>query len=295
MWFVVVLVVCAPAALPDEHTAAEWAVVEDARDGILDRTGLLEAALILSSSGEGTQDVCLRTFEQIAESARRTASNERLPIAKVRRFVRLLHAEPRSGKFDPECASVEETLTTGLHNCVTSLILTLEFCRCERIAAHGVQQGSHVWLRVKGEGGGDVETTTLSTVQLEPGVSTPISDAQLLSRLLYNQARALHQQGKPANAAERLEWCLLVDPQFDAAERNLRIVMANWAIAAADAGRFSEAMAVTRRAMARFPDAPEFPRRASAIQKQWASWRRSTIRERSGESPVEPTEAVLTE
>jgi tetratricopeptide (TPR) repeat protein len=258
-------------ALAGPASADERSVVEDARDGKLEARGLLESAIALSGqSSMASSSEMLSRFADLCDSAKRFDAATRSDQAKTQFFLRQLHASLLRGRFDADCDTVEQAFQTGRHNCVTSLILALEFCRRQKIPATGMQKGHHVWLRVGDTAEGDLETTQLPVSNASRSGATIISDSQLLARLAYNQARSQHDKGSFAEAAKKLEWCLLIDPDFLPAERNLRIVLSNWVVSADNDSRFSEALAVSQRAVARFPEDAELRNHASDLQARWA-------------------------
>lgn len=256
----------------------ERSVVEDARDGKLEQHGLLESALLLSGKRQASnREAMLSRFGSLVESAKRQSTRNETDVTSVRRFITCLHAELLKGPFDADCDGVDRAFETGRYNCVTSLILALEFCRREKMTATAMQSRNHVWLRVGASEWMDIETTLLAvTDEMRLGAES-ISDAQLLARLLYNQARARHQQGAFEASAQRLEWCLLIDPSFTPAERNLRVVLGNWMAAAEADSQFSEAIAVNERAIARFHEDEELRQNADYLQERWAKWREEKV------------------
>jgi hypothetical protein len=292
MWPLILLNLLAPGVVEGENRAVELAVVEEARDGRMDRDRLLEAALTLSGQVDITKRAeYLVTIESITNAAKQDANASAPPRDLARRMIDAMHAKALRGFFDADCASVEEAFTTGRHNCVTSLILALELCRHEGISATAMQHEHHVWLRVGDTAEGDLETTKLAPRARSQKDVRPLSDAQLLSRLLYNQARNRHEQGDYRDAALRLEWCLAIDSEFEAAERNLRIVLGNWMTTAAEGRRFSEAMAVGAKALTQFPGDEGFERNAAFLQREWAAWRAENA---ASESSVEAGSSAVT-
>lgn len=248
-------------------------IIEDARDGELEDFNLLEAAITLSEIGEGEKKHALARFEQLVTMAKSGQNEAENGVLRARRFVSILHTELFQAQFDPECEDLKPALMHGKHNCVVSLIFTLEYCRRLGILAHAMQQENHVWLRVTEQGGGDVETTRLTIQPAMIANGRRLTDAQLLSRLIYNQARRRHNESHFEEATQRLEWCLQIDPAFESAERNLRIVLGNWTAAAAATGRFSEALAVNEKAIARFPADDSLTKNASFLKQEWQKWR----------------------
>ncbi len=273
MWFFIFIGLLAPEATLGDNSAAEMVIVEDARDGALEQSSLLEAALTLSgiANGQKSQEAVAR-FTQITSMARINTSVQASDHSKALQFVKQMHLDLLRGEFDPESDGLEEAFSEGKYNCVISLILALEFCRREGISAHAMQYENHVWLRVGENAAGDVETTKLQFNRDSLAHGTRITDVQLLTRLLYNQARRRHQQNRHDQAAQRLEWCLLIDPTFEPAVRNLRIVLGNWTAAATEDFRFSEAIAVNAKAMTRFPEDAALRQNAAYLKDQWAKW-----------------------
>lgn len=272
MWPILIMCLFAPGNVDDSATDAEWSVVRDARAGRIDRERVFEAGLTFSSAHQVMRSRYCELLDEVVRAASGTADAKAPPRESARRLIDAMHEKILRGPFDPDCSSIEEAFTTGRHNCVTSLILALEMCRRAGIPAKAMQHEHHVWLRVGDTRQGDLETTKVAPgIRNEADVQS-LSDAQLLCRLLYNQARNRHQQGDYAQAAQRLEWCLTIDPGFDVAERNLRIVLGNWTSTSIEAKRFSEASAVNRKALAKFPNDEAFERHAAYLQQEWADW-----------------------
>jgi hypothetical protein len=253
--------------------AAEMAVVADAQDGVLDNMGLLEASLAFSRVSATDRNKMRTTYSQLM------SGNEKSTLAGSRQaalFVEHLHRELLTGEFDPDCDGVDRAFVEGRYNCVTSLILSLEFCRRKKIPASAMQSENHVWLRIEGNSTVDLETTTLPQRFELLGAAQPLSDTQLLSRLLYNQARVSYSGEDVRDAVRRLEWALVIDPDFGPANRNLRIVLGNWIASAANHQRFSEAAAVAEQATARFPQDELLMQNAAFLELKWAEWRVQT-------------------
>ena len=273
MWFFIFIGLLAPESALRDNSSAEMVIVADARDGALEQSSLLDAALTLSGIAEGQKsEEAISRFAQISSAARSNAGDQASDHSKALQFVKQMHSDLLQGDFDAECDGLDVAFRDGKHNCVISLILALEFCRREGIPAQAMQHENHVWLRVGENAAGDVETTKLQVNRDSLALGTRISDVQLLTRLLYNQARRRHQQNHHDQAAQRLEWCLLIDPTFEPAMRNLRIVLGNWTAAAAEDFRFSEAIAVNAKALTRFPDDAALRQNAAYLKDQWAKW-----------------------
>lgn len=261
-------------ALPGFALADERIVVEDARDGVLEQRGLLESALELSGQlSTARRDTMLSRFLKVSNSTRKQLPRNTRDLSKARAFLKELHAELLPGAFDADCDGVEKAFESGRYNCVTTLILALEFCRREKISATGMQSGHHVWLRIGDHSDGDLETTRLDVREEDRVGGRRISDTQLLARLVYNQARVRHADRDFEEAVKRLEWCLLIDPGFAPAKRNLRIVLGNWMAAAESEFRFSEAIAVSQRGISRFPEDEEMRQNAAYLKETWDKWR----------------------
>lgn len=274
MWKIALISLASLFALLDAACAGDREVVEDLRDGVLNQHGLLEGALALSEElTRARRDAMLSQFGGLQERVRSAFSRDTREDEKAGAFVKRMHQELLQGAFNADCDGVHLAFESGTYNCVTSLVLALEFCRREKISAKAMQSGHHVWLRIGDQQDGDLETTRLTIPDEVRLAGVRISDAELLSRLLYNQARRRHEEGRFEEASKRLEWCLLIDADFEPAERNLRIVLGNWMIAASAEMQFAEAVAVGQRAVSRFPEDIELRQNAAYLEAAWDRWR----------------------
>lgn len=248
-----------PAAGADAWGEAQ--LLSDAADGRLDRFSLLEAAVIAGGVSDEAELFSARKKLQSLWLEVGAPLLEKLPAAdRPRAIFSALHRLVLTGQYQAECTEVQRTLHGGDYNCVTATVLYLELCRRHGLNGSAVAIPAHVYCRLHGKQGLEVQTTCKDWFEVREGRATDsaaaglaqqiapegvqpreLTDVQLIGKVYYNRGVSqLEAQNYPA-AIALLKTSLTLDPQDKPASNNLLAAHNNWALALCDAGQFAAA------------------------------------------------------
>jgi tetratricopeptide (TPR) repeat protein len=228
----------------------ERELAKDLEDGNLDQFSLFEAALVaggvtsrdeLNHRNKHFDEVC-RLVE--GEVERVFSSRSKLDVV-----LRQLHAHFLTGEYRAEFSELQRTLDTGHYNCVTATILFQAISDRCGLNTQAIAAPSHVMSCWHGTPNlyieptcqewqsASIETCDPRTKQLAL-ISRELTDAQLLSKVMYNRGVAELERKRFPDAATRLIAARQLDPQDQATRENLLAAYNNWALAECDAGQF---------------------------------------------------------
>lgn len=229
----------------------------DAADGYLDRTSFLAAALFASGVESAEQVTALeRRFLRWTDQQSTKLASVDAPTERARLLLKALHRDWLTGQYYAACSRVDQSLTAGNFNCVTATALFHVAAGRLGLPDEIISVPGHVYNRLSLTPPLDVQTT--SPTWLDPGAIRPpvptgperrLTEVQLIGKLFYNRGVALLSQQRFDEATEAFQRALLWDPQDRSASQNLLAALNNGALAAADRGQYSRAVAMLERGL----------------------------------------------
>lgn len=209
------------------------------------------------------------------------------PAQRAALALELLHREVlRAYRSDAD--RLHETFEQGEYNCVTAAVLYVCLCESLGVKAAACQAPEHVACRVFLDGQCImVEPTSprwpgLATApsagrNLAPGQDVlhgprreqapwrELSSPGLASAVYYNMGSRALLRGHYAAALQANHKALLLDPQNEAAARNLLAAINNWAVAEAEAGRPQAAARLLRLGLEVAPEHAAFQKNLQVL------------------------------
>lgn len=260
----------------------ERLLIADTSDGKLDQTPFLTAALIASIPDDMDAIARLSRSLDMRYTGRLRALADLPPATRARLAFSIMHHELLTGHYRADCSSLSTTLQTGDYNCVTATILFHYFCQACDLQPIALAQQDHVISRVDQEDIGDIETTYAPWFHLdetsrqryqsqyEPHHPRRIlTDAQLIAKIFYNRGvSALHAK-RYSDAVAAFQISRRLDPEDDAAQRNLLATWNNWALAECEAEHFPQSAKILAMGMAESPHYEPFMTNDLHIHQQW--------------------------
>ncbi len=234
-------------------------LLDDARDGELDRFDFISAALIASGVEELSElDAWRQAYatvqDQIAfEDLERLASQERLVALH-----RALHEKVLTGSYQREASDVRSALWGGNFNCLSATAIYLDLCEAAGEPVEIWLLPGHVCLRAE----------NLDRGFLEPGAATwrvfserdrdckgrQLTTVELIGKFYYNRGVQLLERQQFAAGVGFLEMSLGFDPTDKDARENLVAGLNNWAVKEYRLRRYDRAAELIERGLQVAPD-----------------------------------------
>jgi hypothetical protein len=147
----------------------EAQLLEDAKDGTLDRIGLLRAALVASGVPDDKLAAEERRTRQALAPAIARARRVRTPAEQGRLLLHALH-ETVLVRYDANATDIDDVIATGEFNCLSSALLYVIAAHELGLATHAMVTKRHAFARVAvGDTSFDVETTTPNGFGIDRG------------------------------------------------------------------------------------------------------------------------------
>lgn len=136
------------------------AVIDDAKDGRLDRVDFATAALVASGVPDGELSAARAALVQATARARAQAETQTTAKKRGDRLLRALHDTVLT-RYQETQSDLRTVLRTGEFNCLSSAVLYLIAADGLLSAPRGMLSKTHAFVRVEVDGAAaDVETTT---------------------------------------------------------------------------------------------------------------------------------------
>ncbi len=240
---------------------SEQMLLEDARNGSLERHDLIDAALIAGGHLEPARrgELAAQVEAWIEELQAEKLPSEEIPRAKIV-FTRL-HTDLLTGKYDARCSDLAAAVETGDYNCVSATVLYVIALRELGIPAAPYSRVGHVYCRI-GTENIDVETTcdrwfelsgseaerarnrVVQALQASDAASRKLSDAELVAKIYYNRGVACFRREQYSQGLDLTRRSLEFDPHDDVARGNVLAGLNNWSLSLCREKQFEEAAAL---------------------------------------------------
>lgn len=245
---------------------------------------LLNAAL--AAGGVTQRDIHIRAHDEIATVllgiGTHTKSNETALTIAARIFA-AMHREILTGPYQRSCYRLDDTLTGGAYNCVTSTVLYIYLCRRTGIPAQAVARGHHVFCHILVPSPYTVQTTCpdwfshVEAAHLAPDALVNddtatvrrLTDTQLLAKVHYNRAVSRAQAMDYETATCAFQQALELDPDDTSARRNLVATWNNWALQLCSSGNYRRAAGLLARGLCDAPDNANLLANDVYVHQQW--------------------------
>lgn len=252
----------------------ESELVSDLADGQLDRTTLLDAALIIGGlSDRSTMRRCQARWKAFRTLVGHNVTTDASSLDAAKQVFRFMHDEILVGEYFEDCNAIDRALLDGDYNCVTATILFCCLARESNVEVRPESLPGHVRCLVLPHNV-PIETTdpswhlhAFSPTANEDGRC--LTDVELLAKLFYNRGLAELNRGNfaAALAATELSWQL--DGNHEAARDNVATVVNNWALELSGRSNFAEALSLLERGRQLVPDHPILYANESHIRDAW--------------------------
>jgi tetratricopeptide (TPR) repeat protein len=270
-------------------SSAEAALIDDARDGSLDRHTLGTSCLVAGglTDAKAMLHICAK-LNRLEKEARAKISLSKAPAERATALLKFLHEGPMKGGFRAEQTDIHVVLETGEFNCVSSAALYTIVGRRIGLNVQAVEVPEHMFvLLADGDRKIDVEATDpngfdpdpkfrASAIKGFPGAygtltRRVLNEPGLASVVAFNHAVALAKNKKFANAVRADLIALALDSTNPQAHRNVTAHVINWSAALIEAGTFSEAADVLSFGRELSPRETALVRNTQALFDAWAN------------------------
>ncbi|HJZ89779.1 MAG TPA: transglutaminase family protein, partial [Gemmataceae bacterium] len=244
-------------------TPDEAALIEDARDGKLDRFSFAEACLIASGvTDAAARKKYLAELDHIEADARKSLDGAKTPREKGERLLKFLHAGPMAKGYEHEQTDLHCVLDAGTFNCVSSAVLYNVIGRRLGLDLVAVEVPEHVFAVLRdGDRKIDVETTNargfdptrdkrtkpdgaVSIAEKHGRDRREVGEAGLAAIIAYNHGVSLAGEKRHADALRVNFLALALDRDNPGAAKNAIADLTNWPLELCEAAKFEEALAV---------------------------------------------------
>jgi hypothetical protein len=242
----------APTADFSEPTPSAPRRDERIPPGTLDSRALLRSALAADAAidPQRLQRAMQRAMTHLSHCRAQLAA-ETSELERARLVFHYLRHELLTGEFDPRCGRLQDTLESGVHNCLTATILYLTCCREVGLRAAAVASPAHVQVALDADRVTYRIETTHDVWAPQPlarsvAHTSTIADQALIGRVYYNLGIVYAEQQQYAIAAQLTRAGWQMDPSHAPARANLLAILHNWCLDLVSDGQLDAADKVLR-------------------------------------------------